>query len=119
MESKDFLFYFFSNQDADFKRFKTRKYYLPKGIKKSYNVIIKRKLFYDQSFDYDIKQYQKIIKFTTREDEDYTSGCLLDYYYIKTYYRLLAADLSRQKELDADPKAIQQKEFVGKLKKTK
>ena len=119
MESKDFLFYFFSNQDADFKRFKTRKYYLPKGIKKSYNVIIKRKLFYDQSFDYDIKQYQKIIKFTTREDEDYTSGCLLDYHYIKTYYRLLAADLSRQKELDADPKAIQQKEFVGKLKKTK
>ena len=26
-------------------------------------------------------------------------------------------DLSRQKELDADPKAIQQIEFVGKLKK--
>ena len=80
-------------------------------------MIINRKLFFDQSIDYDIKQYQKIIKFTTREDEDYTSGCLSDYHYIKTYYRLLATDLSRQKDLDVDPKAIQQKEFVGKLKK--
>ena len=29
----------------------------------------------------------------------------------------MAVDLSRQKELDADPKAIQQIEFVGQLKK--
>ena len=35
-----------------------------------------------------------------------TLGCLLDYDYIKHYYRLIAADLSRQKELDADPKVI-------------
>ena len=34
-------------------------------------------------------------------------------------YRLIATDLSRQKELDADPKAIQQIEFVGQLKKTR
>ena len=31
--------------------------------------------------------------------------------------RLIAVDLSRQKELDADPKATQQIEFVGQLKK--
>ena len=29
----------------------------------------------------------------------------------------MADDLSRQKELDADPKAIQQIEFLGQLKK--
>ena len=29
---------------------------------------------------------------------------------------LIAVDLSRRKELDADPKAIQQTEFVGQLK---
>ena len=29
----------------------------------------------------------------------------------------MASDLSRQKELDADPKAIQQIKFVGQLKK--
>ena len=41
----------------------------------------------------------------------------MDFDYIKNYYRLIAVDLSRQKELDADPKAIQQIEFVGLLKK--
>ena len=31
-------------------------------------------------------------------------------------YRLTAVDLNRQKELDSDPKLIQQIEFVGQLK---
>ena len=35
---------------------------------------------------------------------------------VKNYYRVKAVDLSRQKELDVDPKAIQQIEFVGQLK---
>ena len=35
----------------------------------------------------------------------------------KKHYRLIAVDLSRQKELDANPKAIQQIEFVRQLKK--
>ena len=35
---------------------------------------------------------------------------------IKNHYRLIAVDLSKQKELDADSKAIQQIQFVGKLK---
>ena len=41
----------------------------------------------------------------------------MDYDYIKNYCRLIAAELSRQKELDADPKAIQQIIFLGQLKK--
>ena len=49
--------------------------------------------------------------------ENYTTGCLLDYEYIKVYYRLIAVNLGIQKELDADSKAIQQTEFVGQLKK--
>ena len=40
----------------------------------------------------------------------------LDDDYIKNHYRLIAVDLSRQKELEADQKAIQQIEFVGQLK---
>ena len=40
----------------------------------------------------------------------------MDYGYIKNHYRLVVVDLSWQKELDADPKAIYQIEFVGQLK---
>ena len=35
---------------------------------------------------------------------------------VKTHYRLILDDLSRLKELHADPKAIQQIEFVAQLK---
>ena len=41
---------------------------------------------------------------------------MLDYHYIKSYYILIEVDLSQQKELEADPKAIQQIEFVRQLK---
>ena len=43
--------------------------------------------------------------------EDYTTGSLLDYNYFDEHYKLVAVDLSKQKELDADPRAIQQIEF--------
>ena len=45
-----------------------------------------------------------------REGEDYTTGSLLDFYF-KKHYKLVAADLSKQKELDADSRAIQQIEL--------
>ena len=43
--------------------------------------------------------------------EDYTTGSLLDFNYFKEHYKLVAVDLSKQKELDADPRAIKQIEF--------
>ena len=87
----------YSNQDSDSKRFKVKRYYLPKRIIDNYNVIINGKNFYDQAVDSDIKQYEEIGKLTTGQGEDYTTGCLLDYDYIKNHYRLIAVDLSRQK----------------------
>ena len=36
---------------------------------------------------------------------------------IKNHNRLIAGDLSRQKELGEDPKAIKQIQFVGQIKK--
>ena len=36
--------------------------------------------------------------------------------YFKNHYNLIAIDLSKQKELDADSKAIQQTESHGMLK---
>ena len=43
--------------------------------------------------------------------EDYTTGSLLDSNYFKKHYKLVAVDLSKQKESDADSRAIQQIEF--------
>ena len=79
-------------------------------------MIINGKNFYDQPIDSDIKRSAEIRKLTTGQGEDYTTGYLLDYDYIKNHYRLIEIDLSRQKELDADPKAIQQIEFVKQSK---
>ena len=107
----------YSNEDENAKRFKTQRYYLPNGIIKNYKVIINGKNFYDQPIDSNTKQYEEIRKLKTGQDEDYTTGCLLDYDYIKNHYRLIAIDLSRKKELDADAKAIQLIEFVEQLKK--
>ena len=45
------------------------------------------------------------------KEEDYTAGSLLDYDYFKKHYKLVSVDLSKQKELDVDPRAIQQIEF--------
>ena len=104
----------YTNQNNNAKRFKLRRYYLPKGIIDNHNFIINWKSFYDQPIDSDKKRYEEIEKFVTK-GEDYTSWCLLDYDYIKNHYRLIAIDLSRQKWLDADLKAIQQIEFVGQL----
>ena len=48
--------------------------------------------------------------------DDYATGSLLDYAYFKDNYRLIALDLSKQKALDADPRAIQQTVFQGVIK---
>ena len=42
---------------------------------------------------------------------------MLDYDNIQNHYRLIAVDLSRQKQFDADPKALQQIELIEQLKK--
>ena len=67
--------------------------------------------------DSDIKRHEEIKKLTTGQGEDYTTGCLLDFEHIKNHYRSIAIDLSRQTDLDGDPKVIQQKELFGQLKK--
>ena len=74
------------------------------------------KTFYDQAIDSDIKRYEEIKTLTTGQGEDYTTGCLLDYEYVKNHYGSIAVDLSKQKELVVDPKSIRQIEFVEYLK---
>ena len=59
-----------------------------------------------------IKTYENIRKIATSRGDDYTTDSLLDYPYFKENYKLLAMDLSKQQALDADPKAIQQINFI-------
>ena len=81
---------------------------------KNFNIEIDGINFYDQSVNDSIKQYDEIRKISTGQGDDYTTGCLLDFAYFEKNYRLIAVDLSKQKALDADPKAIQQIIFTGK-----
>ena len=93
-----------------------RKYFLSRVDITNNNVLIDGRNFYDQPINDQIKQYDEIRKIAAIQGDDYTTGCLLDYQYFKDHYQLIVVDLSKQKELDADPRAIQQIEFYGKLR---
>ena len=88
-----------------------RKYYLPRIHLKKYNVIIDGRNFYDNPIASDIEKYRELKKVMIGKGEDYTIGSLLDYDYFKKNYKFVAVGLSKQKELDADPRAIQQIEL--------
>ena len=92
------------------------KYFLPRVNITNYNVLIDGRNFYDQPINDLVKQYDEIRKTATGQGDDYTTGCLLDYQYFKDHYNLIAVDLSKQKELDSDSRALQQIEFYGMLK---
>ena len=96
-----------------------RKYFLPRVDITNYKVLIDGRNFYDQPINDQIKKYDEIRKITTEKRDDYTTGCLLDYQCFKDHYQLIAVDLSKQKELDADPRAISQFTSVYSLRKIK
>ena len=56
-----------------------RKYFLPRGSIKNYNVLIDGRNFYDQPINDIIKQYDEVRKVSAGYGDDYTIGCLLDY----------------------------------------
>ena len=93
-----------------------KKYFLPRVKIENYNIEIDGRNFYDQPINDSIKQYDEIRKISTGQGDDYTTGCLLDFAYFEKNYRLIAADLSKQKALDADSRAIRQITFSGKIK---
>ena len=93
-----------------------RKYFVTRVYITSYNVLIDGKNFYDQPINDSIRKYDDVRKITTGKGDNYATRCLLDYDYFKKNYQLIAVDLSKQREFDADPRAIQQIEFIGMLK---
>ena len=79
-----------------------RKYYLPRISLNKY--IINGRNFSDNPIESDIKKYRELKKVMIGKGEDYTAGSLLDYNYFDKHYKLVAVDLSKQKELDVVPK---------------
>ena len=98
----------FNNNNNDVnekKRNSYRKYFVPRVDISKYNVLIDDRNFYDQPISDQIRKYDEIRKIATGKGDEYTTGSLLDYQYFKDNYQLIAVDLSKQKELDADPGA--------------
>ena len=90
-------------------------YYLPNVEIKNYNIVINGENFFDQPIKNKKITYDNIRKIATGYGDDYTTGCLLDYPYFIETYKMIAVDLSKQKALDFDPKAIQQINFTANL----
>ena len=71
--------------------------------------MIDSKNLFDQPINSMTKTYENR-KVATGQRDDYTTGCLLDYSYLKDYYKMIAIDLSKQQALDADSGAILDKD---------
>ena len=90
-----------------------RRYFLPRIKITNCNIEIDGRNFSDHPINDSIKQYDEVRKISTGKGDDYTTGCLLDFAYFEKNYKLIAADLSKQKALGADSRAIQQIIFTG------
>ena len=68
------------------------------------------KSFFELPVRNEEEAYEKIIEMSN--NNDYTTGNLLDFAYYKKNYRLIVIDLSKQTKL----KDLQQINFIGKIK---
>ena len=59
-----------------------------------------------------MRTYDEIPKFATDQGDNYTTVCLLDYVHFKSYYEVIAIDISKQEALYTDLKAIQEINFT-------
>ena len=84
-------------------------YYLPNVEIKDFNVLIDGKGFFDLPVKNEEEAYEKITDMSN--NNDYTTGNLLDFANFKENYRLIAIDSSKQTKL----KDLQQIKFIGKL----
>ena len=60
-----------------------RRYFLRRLKIKNYIIEIDGRNFYDQPMNDLIKQYDEVREISTGQGDDYTTGCLLDFAYLK------------------------------------
>ena len=102
-----FVLSFARNINID-SRYSYSNYYVPKLKISDFNVLIDGKSFFDLPGKNEAEAYEKIIDMSN--NNDYITGNLLDFAYLKKNYRLIAIDLSKQTKLK-DPQKIN---FIGK-----
>ena len=56
---------------------------------------------FDKRVRHKLMAYDSIQKIAISQGDDYTTGCLLDYNYLKIYSKIIAIDLRKQEALDA------------------
>ena len=83
---------------------------------KDCNIVINGGNVFDQPVKNNKVTYEYIRKIATGQGDDYKTGSLLDYTCFKDSYKMIAVDLSKQRSLDAHPKANLQ-ESISFLKK--
>ena len=80
-----------------------RKYFMPRVDITKCNVLIDGRNFDYQPINSQIRKYDEIRKIATGKGDNYATGCLLDYDYFKKSYQLIAVDLSKRREHQAEP----------------
>ena len=60
-----------------------KKYFLPRFKIENYNIKIDGRKFYGPPINESIKQYDEVRKISTGQDDNYTTGCLLDFAYFE------------------------------------
>ena len=87
-----FILSFPRNNNTD-SRYSFSNYYVPKVRIIDFNVLIDGNFFFDLSVQNEEEAYEKIIEMSN--NNDYTTGNLLDFAYFKKHYKLIAIDLSK------------------------
>ena len=101
--------------ENDTQRTSAKGYYLPNVELKDYNVLINQENFFDQPVKNNKVTHENIRKIATGQGDDYKTGFLLDYPYFNDSYKMIAVDLSKQNDLDANPRETQQINFTANL----
>ena len=102
--------------ENDTQRTRAKGYYLLNVEVKDYNVMINGENFFDQPINNNKITYENTRNVATGLENDYTTGCLLDYPYFRDSHKMILIDLSKQQILNGgDPKAIQQINLTANL----
>ena len=87
----------YANWNLNVERYKARRCYLPKALLRIITSSSMEKNFFDQPIDSEIGQFKETRNLTTGKCEDYATGYLLDYEYIKNHHRLKTVDLNKKR----------------------